>query len=82
MVMAEEGFKKIKYLSAYEYLDKLIQDGAWLKFLTIGLEVFKGNIPELYGIPKKEKDKIDVLFPFFRQKIKSAFEGGKLKGVN
>jgi hypothetical protein len=70
LMMGDQAFRKIKYLSAMEYLDTLVAEKDWLKFMTISVQIYEGNIPELYGVSRDPKRRQADLLPFIEKRVR------------
>lgn len=70
MLMAcEDKVSKVKIVSALEYLDLLLNDNEWLKFLTIGLQIYHHNLKEFHGVPLDIDRRKKLFIPYFQEKI-------------
>ena len=69
LMITEDKVLKIKIVSALEYLDSLLFYKEWLKFLTIGLQIYHLNIREFHGVPLDPKRRRNLFVPFFEERI-------------
>jgi len=73
VILGEKGVYKVRPMNALEYLEKLCLDNEWLKFLTVGLQVYHMNIKE-FRVPTDKRKRREVLVPFFREKVQAYLE--------
>ena len=69
LMISENKVLKIKIVSALEYLDSLLFYKEWLKFLTIGLQIYHLNIREFHGVPLDPIRRRNLFIPFFEERI-------------
>jgi len=68
LILGENAVYKVRPMSAFEYLESLCKNNEWLKFLTVGLQVYKLNIKE-FRVPIELPKRRNLMVPFFREKI-------------
>jgi len=73
LILGEKGVYKVRPMNALEYLEKLCLDNEWLKFLTVGLQVYQLNVKE-FRVPTDKRKRREVLLPFFREKVTAYLE--------
>jgi len=73
LILGESSVYKVRPMSALEYLDNLCKNNEWLKFLTVGLQVYRLNIKE-FRVPLDLAKRRNFMLPFFREKIGTYLE--------
>ena len=69
LMMCEDKILRLKIVSALEYLDILLRDKEWLKFLTIGLQIYHLNIKDFHSIPLHPETRKRLFLPFFQDRV-------------
>ena len=61
IILGKRCFYRVTLLSWKDYLLRLLEENQWLMFLTVAIEICRGNIKELADIPLKEADRVSVI---------------------
>lgn len=72
VILGKRGFFKVYLIKWKDYLANLLKEDQWLMFLTVAIEIFRGNLKEFGDIPVIEGDRkksiiaeIDNLVPTY-----------------